>query len=328
MAINFPTSLDTLSNPNTTDQLNSPSHAGQHSDINDAVEALEAKVGADSSAVESSHDYKLSTVTGSNKAETQANKRTSFQATPTDTAYPSEKLVKDSLDAKVDKSTFDANTVLKADTDNTPAALTVGEQTVVGRATGGNIAALSIDSDLSSVSANDDTIPSAKATKAALDGKMANPMTTAGDVIYGGASGTPTRLAKGTAGQVLTMNSGATAPEWANASGGGFTSVSVVTGSRAKDTVYQNTSGKTMMVIVSVSLGSGSGSGNYGGAIAKIGDTSTPATEVSKVRAENDQYVFKTYQNLTFIVPNNYYYTVASNNNNGSLTVNIWTEIT
>lgn len=71
------------------------------------------------------------------------------------------------------KSTYDANTVLYATTDNTPVALTVSEQTIVGRATGGNIAALSIDSDLSSVSANDDTVPSAKATKAALDGKLA-----------------------------------------------------------------------------------------------------------------------------------------------------------
>jgi len=44
---------------------------------------------------------------------------------------------------------------------------------VVGRATGGNITALAIDSDLSSVSGSDDTVPSAKATKAALDLKLA-----------------------------------------------------------------------------------------------------------------------------------------------------------
>ena len=31
-------------------------------------------------------------------------------------------------------------------------------------------------------------------------------MTTAGDTIYGGASGVPTRLEVGTAGQVLTVN--------------------------------------------------------------------------------------------------------------------------
>jgi hypothetical protein len=52
-------------------------------------------------------------------------------------------------------------------------------------------------------------------------GGMTNPMTTQGDVIYGGASGAPTRLPKGTAAQVLTMNAGATAPEWAAAAGGG-----------------------------------------------------------------------------------------------------------
>lgn len=54
-----------------------------------------------------------------------------------------------------------------------------------------------------------------------VSGGMSNPMTTQGDIIVGGASGTPTRLAKGTAGQVLAMNSGATGLEWTNAGGGG-----------------------------------------------------------------------------------------------------------
>jgi len=62
MAISFPTSLDTLTNPSSTDTLDSPSHSDQHSDLNDTVEALEAKVGADSSAVTSSHDYKINTL--------------------------------------------------------------------------------------------------------------------------------------------------------------------------------------------------------------------------------------------------------------------------
>src|SRR5574343_1756912 len=62
----------------------------------------------------------------------------------------------------VAKSTYNAHTRLQATTDDTPTALTITEQTVVGRATGGNIAALAIDSDLASVSASDDTIPSAK----------------------------------------------------------------------------------------------------------------------------------------------------------------------
>ncbi len=43
-----------------------------------------------------------------------------------------------------------------------------------------------------------------------------SPMTTAGDIIIGGASGTRTRLGIGTANQLLRTNSGATAPEWAS----------------------------------------------------------------------------------------------------------------
>jgi len=39
-------------------------------------------------------------------------------------------------------------------------------------------------------------------------------LTTTGDTIYASAASTPARLGIGTAGQVLTVNSGATAPEW------------------------------------------------------------------------------------------------------------------
>lgn len=49
-------------------------------------------------------------------------------------------------------------------------------------------------------------------------GGLTNPMTTAGDIIYGGTSGAPTRLAKGTDGQVLTLASGV--PAWAAESRG------------------------------------------------------------------------------------------------------------
>jgi hypothetical protein len=59
MATNFPTSLDSLTNPATTDQLNSPSHAAQHANANDAIEQLQAKVGVDGSTVTTSHDYKI-----------------------------------------------------------------------------------------------------------------------------------------------------------------------------------------------------------------------------------------------------------------------------
>jgi hypothetical protein len=50
---------------------------------------------------------------------------------------------------------------------------------------------------------------------------MTNPMTTTGDIIYSSPGSTPVRLGIGTANQVLRVNSGATAPEWATPAGGG-----------------------------------------------------------------------------------------------------------
>lgn len=43
-----------------------------------------------------------------------------------------------------------------------------------------------------------------------------NPMTTGGDVIYGGASGVPTRLANGSAGQILESSGSTNAPVWSD----------------------------------------------------------------------------------------------------------------
>jgi hypothetical protein len=75
-AVSYPTSLDSFTNPSATDRTNVLSHSSQHGDANDAIEALEAKVGADSSAVTTSHDYKLSTITGSDKAVSLAGTQT------------------------------------------------------------------------------------------------------------------------------------------------------------------------------------------------------------------------------------------------------------
>lgn len=71
MAISYPTSIDTLTNPLATEVLGTTATIGIAaliSNLNDIVEALEAKVGIDSSATTTSHDYKLSGVTGTDKA--------------------------------------------------------------------------------------------------------------------------------------------------------------------------------------------------------------------------------------------------------------------
>jgi hypothetical protein len=72
MATNYPSSKQTLPNPTGTDLLENADptldHDYQHGTINDTVEALQDKVGMDGSAVTTSHDYKLSEVTSTDKA--------------------------------------------------------------------------------------------------------------------------------------------------------------------------------------------------------------------------------------------------------------------
>lgn len=68
--------------------------------------------------------------------------------------------------------------------------------------------------------------------------KALNPETTAGDISYrASTANAKSRLAIGTAGQVLTVNSGATAPEWATASSGGMTLISTTTLSGSTTTI-------------------------------------------------------------------------------------------
>jgi hypothetical protein len=59
MAISFPVSLDELINPQASDSVQSPSHSEQHADANDAIVALQEKVGVDNSTDINSLDYKI-----------------------------------------------------------------------------------------------------------------------------------------------------------------------------------------------------------------------------------------------------------------------------
>jgi hypothetical protein len=77
-------------------------------------------------------------------------------------------------------------------------------------------------------------------------------VTTAGDVIYGTGSAAVTRLALGTAGQILKVNAGATAPEWATAAGaGGLTLIATATPSGATTISFTSipTTYKHLMVV-------------------------------------------------------------------------------
>jgi hypothetical protein len=66
--------------------------------------------------------------------------------------------------------------------------------------------------------------------KPATSGTLAlNPMTTAGDIVVGGTSGAPARLALGTASQQLRVNSGATGLEYFTPAAGGTKTLAVFT---------------------------------------------------------------------------------------------------
>jgi hypothetical protein len=71
----YPTSLDTFVDPEDGDTLANAgglTHAEHHVALNDAVEALEAKVGVTGSAVTTSHDYKFSRTCSVDNAMTGA----------------------------------------------------------------------------------------------------------------------------------------------------------------------------------------------------------------------------------------------------------------
>jgi len=72
-------------------------------------------------------------------------------------------------DDVVTKALYDAFTVIYADSDNTPAALTVGASTFVGRKSTGGIVALSKTDALTILNVADGATANAKATGAELD---------------------------------------------------------------------------------------------------------------------------------------------------------------
>lgn len=66
---NFPNSLDSFVNPDSTDDLTNPSHSLQHADANDAIEAIERKLGiGDSSAGSATQGWVLTAGTAGETA--------------------------------------------------------------------------------------------------------------------------------------------------------------------------------------------------------------------------------------------------------------------
>jgi hypothetical protein len=123
------------------------------------------------------------------------------------------------------KTLFDAYSILMATTDDTPVALTVAEQRLVGRITGGAIAALTPAQIMALLSAgaaaafsmNNQKITALAAAAANGDAvryeQILGLIAAAGDTLYGSGAGVLAKLAKGTDGQIYKQASGV--PSWA-----------------------------------------------------------------------------------------------------------------
>ena len=114
------------------------------------------------------------------------------------------------------KSLFGANQIIAANTSSTPAAITIAEQQVVGRITGGNIKGLSVSElqTLINVEAGADVTDAVNV--AAAGAVMESDFTGKGNMIIGTGTHTAAELAHGTNGDVLTLDSAqTTGVKWA-----------------------------------------------------------------------------------------------------------------
>jgi hypothetical protein len=113
--------------------------------------------------------------------------------------------------AAVLKTLFDANTMLKADADDTPEAFAIGEDTIVGRLAGGEIAALTVAQ-----------------VRTLLEVVRSSLINAAGDIFVGTADNTVGILSLGDPLEVLRVNAAGDALEYGEAAGG----ASFVSGSK------------------------------------------------------------------------------------------------
>jgi hypothetical protein len=121
----------------------------------------------------------------------------------------------------VAKADYDAYSILRADSDNTPTVLTVAASTIVGRKSTDGIVALSAAEALTILNVEAGADVTDATNVAAAGAVMESDFTAAGMLVVGSGSGTATTLAKGTGLQILRVNTGATALEWATQAASG-----------------------------------------------------------------------------------------------------------
>jgi hypothetical protein len=144
---------------------------------------------------------------------------------------------------------------------------------------------------------------------------MTNPMTTTADMIYSSSGSTPARLGIGTVGQVLTVNSGATAPEWAAPAGGGKV-LQVVQGTLTSDASTTSLSFVDTGITVNITPSSATSkvyiAVNFWGYVTKSGSVTGNIGEYNLVRGATQLQKIKSGQNAFASTSNPFsYYAMA-----------------
>ena len=311
MSTNFPTTLDT-STTLPAESASTPlstNHVTAHQNIQDALEAVEAKIGVDSSAVTTSHDYKLGEVTSTDKAvgKTATQTLTNKTLTAPVITSPTINLTSDAEGDTYYRNSSGAFVRLARGTDNYIYKMN------------GNVPNWEAE-----------TVTNNASTTVAGISEIA----TAAQITAG--TGT------GETGAVIVMspdNFASSAPAFDGTNMTKIRPISAIDApTRSLATNYQNTSGKNMFVMATmkVTRGSSANSGNFGRATAYMDTTTTPTTVVGWVESiqpttgtNNEDYTAQTMM-LTFVVPNNSYYRIDSTatGSGAGASIEEWTEQT
>lgn len=133
----------------------------------------------------------------------------------------------------------------------------------------------------------------------------------AGDLFYATSAKALARLPKGTAGQKLVMNGGATAPQWTDDVSLGIGQTwQDVSGSRTVNTSYQNTTGKPITIVFTCdALG--------GGRAFQVSTDNSTWVQVVSIPENSADFV-----TITAVIPAGHYYRIS-----GTVTLVGWSEL-
>ena len=182
--------------------------------------------------------------------------------------------------------------IISASAASTPLRVPVGTNGQVLKANSATTSGLewgTVDADITEVVAGTGLSGGGTSGSVTLTNTVATTLDAAGDIIYASAADTPAKLSIGTAGQVLKVNSGATAPEWGTVAGSNITEV-VFNSTNATWSIPSGVTQLEAVVIAgggggggnSTANGSGGGGGGAGGWLNKVinlaGDTTLNIT--------------------------------------------------